>query len=102
MSDQKLIKPRLNSYVWVKEDGDYYHTGFFKVKAVALGKEFFVHEGVFDLCIRDEFRVPLYYKDKDCTWFKSLKDIRAKYNIVKIDEYYYEKISGGSNREQEL
>lgn len=85
----QAIKPKLDSYVWVKNKSGY-DCSFSRVQVIAKGKDIFAHTGCFDDCKVEEFRHPLYYADYKDTWFKSLKEIREKYAIKKISEGYYE------------
>lgn len=85
----QVIKPKLNSYVWVKSEIGY-DTCFSRVQVIAKGKDLFVHENSFSDDYIEEFRQPLYYNNYKDTWFKSLKEIREKYAIKKIKDDYYE------------
>ena len=82
-----MVKPKLNSYVWVAYKDFYSLTSFTKVKVIAKGTNLFIHEGCIDDCKMDSFRRPVYYNE---TWFKSLKEIRKKYKIKKVYNDYYE------------
>lgn len=85
------MEPRLNSYIYVKTVINRL-INFSKVKVLAKGTDIFFHEYCPDTTVIEECREPLYYKDYGNTWFKSLKEIRKKYNIKKIGDGYYEEI----------
>lgn len=80
-------KPSLNSYVWV-----YCFNSFTKVRVLAKGTEIFFHEGTLDSCKVEPFREPLRYDDYGISWFKSLKEIKQKYKIRKVEDDYYEEV----------
>ena len=85
----KVIKPKLGSDVYIK----YCLSGsisFSKVKVIAKGKDLFVHENSFNEDYRDDYRKPIYYEDYKEIWFKSLKEIKEQYSIIKICENYWE------------
>ena len=81
-----MIKPSLNSYVWIC-----YNRSFTKVKVIAKCDELFFHDHYSDDYV-EEFRKPVYYKEYGVKWFKSLKEIKQKYKIEKVQEDYYEEI----------
>ena len=83
--DKVLVKPNLNQKIWMV-----FGTGFFEETVIAKGDEIFFHTGCPDPLNTEPYRVPLRYEDYGTTWFKNLKEIRAKHSIVKITEGYYE------------
>ena len=93
------MKPKLNSYVWVKYVDNYGNIEFIKVRIIAKGSEIFVHDKCFDCCKWDDFRVPLHYDDYKCTWFKSLEEIKRYYKIKKIFDDSYIGILKGDKDE---
>ena len=83
------MKPSLNSYVWVM--CKQWRRSFTKVKVIAKGTELFFHDCYSGDYI-EAFRRPVYYESYGTRWFKSLKEIKQKYKIKKIEDDYYEEI----------
>lgn len=88
---EDIVRPRLDSYVWVKFDlrGS---ISFSRETVIAKGTNVFIHSGTIDRLKCDDYRRELYYNDYQQTWFKSLKDIRKFYKIRKLHDDYYEVI----------
>lgn len=72
-----------------------YEYAIYKVHVYMKGKEEFCHDEAFDADYLESYRWPLRYDEEGITWFRTIKDAKAKlrekypkdeYKIVKLDE----------------